>query len=59
MLIIKEWAFCGQQEDKNFNLHLPQYLGLENVIRSGLVYYSISASGSQSTGIVVDLPIWT
>lgn len=37
-------------EDKNFNPHLPQYLQLENVIRSGFNYHIISVFGSQSTG---------
>jgi hypothetical protein len=37
-------------EDKNFNPHLPQYLQIENVIRSGFNYHIISVFGSQSTG---------
>lgn len=37
-------------EDKNFNPHLPQYLQLENIIRSGFNYHIISVFGSQSTG---------
>ncbi|SMR46488.1 unnamed protein product [Zymoseptoria tritici ST99CH_1E4] len=36
--------------DKNFNPDLPQYLGLENIIRSGFNYHIISVFGSQSTG---------
>lgn len=37
-------------EDKNFNPNLPQYLQLENIIRSGFNYHIISVFGSQSTG---------